>query len=131
MLSADLDTIRITLHLLGVTVWIGGQILMAALVPVLRGISSDAPRLAAARFGQVAWAFFGLAMVTGIWNIFALEGTQSSEYNATLGVKLLAVTVSGMAAFLHQRTPSAAVRGATGGIGLIAALAALLLGVML
>ena len=131
MLSVDLDAIRIALHLLGVSVWIGGQILMVALVPVLRGISPDAPRLAAVRFGQVAWAFFGLAMITGIWNILALEGSQSSEYNATLGVKLVAVTVSGMAAFLHQRTPSAAVRGVTGGIGLIASLAALVLGVTL
>ncbi len=131
MLPADLDTVRLTLHLLGVIVWIGGQFLMAALVPVLRGLSPEAPRLAAQRFGQVAWSAFGLAMVTGIWNILALEGTQSSEYNATLGVKLLAVMVSGFAAFIHTRTPSPAVRGATGGLALLAAIVALFLGVML
>ncbi len=131
MLPADLDSIRTALHLLGVIVWIGGQILMLALLPVLRSISPEAPRQAAARFGQVAWPAFGLAMVTGMWNILELEGTQTSDYNATLGVKFIAVALSGTAAFLHQRTPSPAVKGATGGIALLSALAALFLGVML
>ncbi len=131
MLPFDLDTIRLTLHLLGVAVWIGGQILVAALVPVLREIAPDAPKKVAARFSQVAWPFFGLAVVTGIWNVLAIESGQSTEYNVTLGVKLLLVMVSGLAAFVHSRTPSPAVRGATGGVGLLAALGALVLGVML
>ncbi len=131
MLPAGLDTLRVTLHLLGVTVWIGGQVLMGALVPVLRSISSDAPRRAAQRFGRLAWSAFGLAIVTGIWSMLTLEGSQSAEYNTTLGVKLLAVMFSGLAAFVHTRTPSPAVRGASGGIALLAAVVALFLGVML
>ena len=43
----------------------------------------------------------------------------------------MAALTSGFAAFIHTRTPSPAVRGATGGIGLVAALGALVLGVML
>lgn len=127
----NLDTIRISLHILSVSIWVGGQVLMMGLVPVLRELSPDAPRQAAARFGQIAWSAFGIAVVTGIWNIVDVEGTQTNEYNVTLGVKLLVVTLSGMAAFLHQRTPSAAMRGITGAIGFFAALAALVLGVML
>ena len=50
----DLDAVRVFLHLLGVCGWVGGQIVMMALVPVLRKVSPEAPRLAAARFGQVA-----------------------------------------------------------------------------
>jgi hypothetical protein len=98
---------------------------------VLREISPEAPKKAAARFGQVAWPAFGVAVITGIWNIVELEGPQTNEYNVTLGVKLLAVTLSGMAAFIHQRTPSPIMRAITGALGLVAALVALVLGVML
>lgn len=131
MLPFTLETFRISLHVLAVTVWIGGQILVAALVPVLREIGHDAPKKVAARFGQVAWPFFGLAVVTGIWNLLEVPSGSTTEYQATLGLKMLFVVASGAAAFIHTRTPSPAVRGATGGIGLIAALGALVLGVML
>lgn len=131
MLPFTLDTFRISLHVLAVTVWVGGQILVAALVPVLREIGHDAPRKVAARFGQVAWPFFGLAVVTGIWNLLEVPSGSTTEYQTTLGVKILLVVASGFAAFVHTRTPSPAVRGATGGIGLVAALGALVLGVML
>ena len=70
-------------------------------------------------------------MLTGIWNLLEIPSGQSTEYHTTLGVKLLLVVLSGAAAFVHTRTPSPAVRGATGGLGLIAGLGALVLGVML
>lgn len=127
----NLDTIRLAIHLLSVCIWVGGQIILGGLVPVLREISPEAPKKAAARFGQVAWPAFGVAVITGIWNIVELEGPQTNEYNVTLGVKLLAVTLSGMAAFIHQRTPSPIMRAITGALGLVAALVALVLGVML
>ena len=72
MLPFTLDTVRLSLHVLATCVWIGGQILVAALVPVMRGISHDAPRKMAERFGVVAWPAFGLAVVTGVWNLLAL-----------------------------------------------------------
>jgi len=65
--ALNLDTIRTFLHLLGVAGWIGGQILMLGLLGVLRGLGSDAPRLAADRFSRVAWPCFALAVVTGVW----------------------------------------------------------------
>lgn len=128
----DLDSLRITLHLLGVCVWVGGQIVLAALVPVLRSISPDAPRQAANRFGQVAWPFFALAVFTGIWNLAEVDiGNVSTAYNVTLGVKLLAVAAAGTAAAVHSVTSSPAVRGITGAVGLVGSLAALVFGVML
>ncbi|MEM8709008.1 MAG: CopD family protein [Actinomycetota bacterium] len=131
MLPFTLDTVRLSLHILAVCVWIGGQLVVAAAVPVLREIGDDAPRLVARRFGQVAWPAFGVAVVTGIWNILSLPSGQTFEYNVTLGVKLLLVVASGVAAFVHQNATTPALRGATGGIGLIAALGALVMGVML
>ena len=105
--------------------------MVAAAVPVLREVGSDAPRLVARRFGQVAWPAFGLAVLTGIWSILTLPSGQSFEYNVTLGVKLLLVVGSGVAAFVHQQTSSPTLRGATGGLGLMSGLGALVLGVML
>lgn len=131
MLPFTLDTFRISLHILAVTVWVGGQLVLAALVPVLREVGHDAPKKAAARFGQVAWPFFGLAVATGIWNLLEVPSGSTTEYQTTLGIKILLVVASGFAAFIHTRTPSPAVRGATGAIGLITGLGALVLGVML
>ena len=131
MLPFTLDTVRISIHVLAVCIWVGGQILVAALVPTLRAISDDAPKQVAQRFGQVAWPAFAVAVLTGIWNLLEVPSGQSSEYQITLGVKLVLVTASGVAAFVHTRTPSPAVRGATGGVGLLASLGALVMGVML
>jgi uncharacterized membrane protein len=36
MLPVSWDTIRLFLHVLAATVWVGGQLTLAALVPVLR-----------------------------------------------------------------------------------------------
>ena len=116
MLPFTLDTVRLSLHILAVCIWIGGQLVVAAAVPVLREVDPRA-RLVARRFGQVAWPAFGLAVLTGIWSILTLPSGQSFEYNVTLGVKLLLVVGSGVAAFVHQQTSSPTLRGATGGWG--------------
>ena len=132
MVDFDAHTIRIALHLLGVTVWVGGQLVLAALVPVLRSIGPDAPRLAANRFALVAWPFFALAVITGVWNVLEINvGDQSTDYHMVLGIKLAVVALSGIAAFLHSQTSSTVVRAVTGAGGLVTALAALVLGVML
>jgi len=132
MIELGADDIRIFLHLLAASVWIGGQIVLAALVPVLRGISPDAPRQAANRFGRVAWPFFALVVATGIWNIFTLDfDALDTGYQVTLGIKLVLVALSGVAAFVHSNTTSKALRGATGGGALVAGLGAFFLGVML
>ena len=112
--------------------WVGGQLVMVALVPVLREIGPDVPRRAANRFGRVAWPFFALAVVTGIWNLLEIDvGDRSTAYHVTLAVKLLVVAAAGTAAAVHSLTPSPALRGATGAVGLVGSLAALVLGVML
>lgn len=132
MVSFDLDTIRISLHLLGVAVWLGGQIVLAALVPALRSMNEDAPRIAAKRFGQVAWPFFALVVITGFWNVAEIDpGNVSTGYNATLGIKLLLVAASGIAAFIHTSTDNKMVRGITGGGGALAAFGAFICGVMM
>jgi len=126
----DGDTLRIVLHLIGVAVWLGGQIVLLGLLPALRKIGGDAPRQVAAAYGRVAWPAFGLLVVTGIWNILAVDLSDvTTGYNAAFGIKMILVVVTGIAAWVHQRTDNVALRGITGGVGFVAALGALLVGV--
>jgi putative copper export protein len=135
MLPVYAATIRLFLHILAATVWVGGQIALAALVPVVRATGgSEATRAAARRFQMVAWPAFALLVATGIWNIFEVDLTnQSSSYQTTLAVKLALVLISGLGAFGHtvltRRNP--ALGGAMAGIALLAALGATFLGVLL
>jgi putative copper export protein len=127
-----MDTARIFLHIISICGWVGGQLLMVSLLPVLRKISPEAPRLAADRFGRFAWAFLFLALITGVWSVFEIElSSKDSAYQITLFIKLLLVAASGISALIHSRTKSVPVRAATGALGLLTALGALLSGVLL
>lgn len=126
----DLDTIRIFLHVLGVTVWLGGQIVMLALLPVLRSANEEGLAARGAQaFQKVAWPAFGLAFITGLWNLFETTGDENTTaWNMVFGIKFLFVLISGVAAFVHQKSDKPAIKGATGGIGFLAALIAMFLG---
>ncbi|HVB45534.1 MAG TPA: hypothetical protein VNF47_22900 [Streptosporangiaceae bacterium] len=130
MLAVSWDTVRLFLHVLAATVWVGGQLTLAALVPVLRTQGPDAPRAAARRFNLVAWPAYGVLIVTGIWNIVAV-GSTSAGYRATLTAKLIVVAASGITAFLHTRSRSTAGLAVWGALTGLTALGALFLGVLL
>jgi putative copper export protein len=131
MLSVSWDTIRLFLHVLAATVWVGGQITLAALVPVLRRRGAEIPRAAARRFNLVAWPAFGVLIVTGIWNIAAVRSQIHGSYRTTLIVKLVVVAISGVTALLHARARTPAGQAVFGTLTGLSALAALFLGVLL
>ena len=129
--ALDVDAIRIALHLLAMAVWIGGQVIMMALLPVLREVDG-LPTKAAQAFGRVAWPAFAVAVASGIWNIMVVPMADvSTGYNIALGIKLLLVIVAGAATFMHQRATTASMRGATAGIGFLASLIVVVLGAMM
>lgn len=130
MLAVSWDTVRLFLHVLAATVWVGGQLTLAALVPVLRRQGPDAPRAAARRFNLVAWPAYGILIATGIWNI-AAAGPMSASYRATLTAKLIVVAASGITAFLHTRSRGAVGLAVWGALTGLTALGALFLGVLL
>lgn len=132
MLPVTLDTIRLFLHVLGATVWVGGQLTLAGLLPTLRGISPDAPRLAARRFNVIGWSAFGLLVVTGIWNMFEVKVSDATNaYLVTLTLKIVVVVLSGVSAAVHIRAKSKAALAIGGAVAGLTALAALFLGVIL
>jgi putative copper export protein len=63
----------VLLHFTAATVWVGGQLTLAGLVPGLRGLSPDAPGVVARRFNQIAWPAFGVLVATGVLNIIDLK----------------------------------------------------------
>jgi putative copper export protein len=75
VLDVALQTVRLFLHGLAATVWVGGQLSLAGLVPGLRRISPSAPRAMRRRFAQLAWPAYGVLIATGIWNILAVHAT--------------------------------------------------------
>jgi putative copper export protein len=91
---------RLFLHVLSASVWVGGQIALAAEVRVVRTFGPDAPRAVARAFNRVAWPAYGLAVVTGMWSVVAipLEALQ----HPWIELKLLAVLLSGAGALVHQ-----------------------------
>lgn len=130
MLPVTLDALRLFLHVVSATVWVGGQLVLAALVPALRRVSAEAPRAAARAFDRVAWPAFGVLVVTGVWNVVAL-GDRGAAYRTTLIVKLVLVAASGITAFLHARATSRSALAVFGTLTGVTALGALFVGIVL
>jgi putative copper export protein len=132
VLSPTWTTVRLFLHLLGAAVWVGGQIVLAGLVPGLRRISPEAPRFAARRFNLLAWSAFALLLVTGIWNLFEIDFTDRTlSYQVTVGLKLVAVALTGTGAFLHSISRTRTGLAVWGSVSGVFGILALLLGELL
>lgn len=121
-----LDQVIRWFHLLAATVWIGGMITMAALVPVLRrgGASRDLIQTGARRFGQATWIALSVSVLTGILQVFRLD----HQLTGALALKLVLVSISITLAFVHQeiaRHTGPAARGAMEGALLLLGLAIL------
>ncbi|HET7310223.1 MAG TPA: hypothetical protein VFJ17_02740 [Mycobacteriales bacterium] len=131
MLHIDLDSVRLFLHVLAATIWVGGQITLGALVPVLRRVGAEVPRLAARQFGRVAWSSYAVLVATGVWNMAVYDGKDRHGYQTTIGLKLGFVVLSGVAAYVHQRGGSRAALAVGGAAAMLFSLGALFLGIVL
>jgi putative copper export protein len=131
VLPVTWSTVRVFLHVTAATVWVGGQLTLAGLVPGLRAIGHDAPRAVARRFNRIAWPAYGALVATGIWNVLYLEPDWDSEYGRTLMVKVGFVAASGITAFLHTRARTPVGLAVYGALSAVTALGALFLGVLL
>ena len=136
--ALDLDALRSFLHILSVTVWVGGQIVVAGLIPLFRKVDRSAgpvpdgemsvTQQAARRFGRISWPFFALAIITGLWSIGEIEWSASTGTWQTLFfVKMALVAASGVGAWLHTRAQRAPERALFASLASLSALAALLI----
>lgn len=141
----DGAVIVLWLHILGASVWIGGQATVAAVIPALRG-NPDLARVVGRRYQVIAWPAFVLLAVTGVINVgnagIAWGAVFASSQGRVLITKLGFVALSGAAAALHAflQAPRDA-RGASqhsalasatlGSLSFLAAVVAALFGVVI
>jgi len=131
MIAPSWEATRLFLHVIAATVWVGGQLTLAALVPALRKLGGEVPRAAARAFNRVAWPAFAVLIATGIWNVIGERGHVHGTYRTTLIVKLIVVAASGLTAWLHARSKSKTGRAVFGALTGITAVSALWLGILL
>jgi putative copper export protein len=132
MLAPGLTATRLFLHVLAASVWVGGQIVVAGLVPTVRGLGEGATRAVARAFARLSWPAYGVLLITGFWNIAAVHPShQTTPWNVVLGVKLGVVVLAGVAAQLHIRASTPRGLAVWGSLSGLSAVTALLLGVLL
>ena len=131
VLASALDSIRLFLHVGAATLWVGGQLVLAALIPVLRARDPALPKLAARRYNRVGWPAYGVLVATGIWNIFAVDSDMTSSYRAVLVAKVAVAAASGITAYVHTRAKTTTGLAVLGALTGLTALGALYLGILL
>lgn len=132
MISPTLDSIRIFLHIIAVGVWVGGQIVLAGIVPKMRTVAPESMHTLAHGFARVAWPAFVVILFTGVWGLASVDvANQSSQYLATFGIKMLLVGGTVIATLIHSQGTSKAAKGIGGAASLLTALAATFLGILM
>ena len=132
MLSPTAATIRLFLHVLAASVWVGGQIALTGVVPVLRRDAPTVTRAVARAFAKVAWPAFAVLVVTGVWSLVALDVAETSTaYQVTVFVKIVVSLTAAGAATVHSIGRSRGAVAIGGAVGALASVAALFLGVLL
>ena|SRR5947209_5390312 len=92
------------LHLVAMAFFVGGQLMLAAVVvPAVRGVEGGAPmRAAARRFGVGTLVAIGVLVLTGA----AMAGHQHRWGSSTLQVKLGLVVLVAVLIAVHMRRPA-------------------------
>ena len=130
MLPINLDVIRVTLHVLAATVWVGGQIVLVALMPTLQRKAPEAVVPVARAFAWVSWPAFAVLVITGLWSYpFGLD--MGAPFAATMGIKLTLVILSGVGVLLHTFAKRPVLKAIWGAVGLLCAVGAVLFGVQI
>lgn len=98
----ELAVNSLAMHLLGVTVWVGG---LAGLVLMRRYLGDQASPVAQ-RYSRIAGWCFALTVLSGVLNAMVRLGSWSglgTRYGTLVMVKVLAVAMLGLAGAAHRR----------------------------
>lgn len=132
MIAPNLDTLRLFLHVLAASIWVGGQIVLGGLVPRLRASHPDSLKTAANGFARVAWPAFGVVVVTGIWNILEVSISDTdTDYQVTLFLHVLLTVATATFAAVHSLGRSKLALALGGALGLLTGLGAMFVGLLL
>jgi putative copper export protein len=132
MLAPGLDALRLTLHVLAASIWVGGQIVLGGLVGPARRAGPDVPAILARAFARLAWPAYAVLVVTGFWNVSTFHwADQSGAWKAVLIAKVVVVVAAGVGSLLHTRATSRAALALWGSVAGLSSVAALVMGVLL
>lgn len=132
MISPTIDSVRIFLHVLAVAVWVGGQIVLAGIVPALRTSAPQSMPVVARAFARIAWPAMVVVVFTGMWSLGSINvADQSSAYLATFGIKMLLVGLAIIATIVHSAGTSKASKAIGGAVGLLSSLLAAYAGILM
>lgn len=132
MLAPGLETLRLTLHVLSASIWVGGQFVMVGLVGPARGFGPEAPAALARAFARLAWPAYAVLVFTGFWNLSTFHwADQTGAWKAVLIAKLAVVAAAGVGTLLHSRATSRPALAIWGSVAGLASVAALVMGVLL
>ena len=132
MLSPTADSIRLFLHVLGASIWVGGQIVLSGLVPKLRKVAPESLKVAANAYARIAWPAFAVVFVTGMWNILDIKvGDMSTDYQVTMFVHVLLAMATAIFAVIHSVGKTKLALALGGAFGLLTSLGAMFVGIML
>jgi uncharacterized membrane protein len=105
--NVSLVTVRMFVHVLAAVVWVGGQVVLAGLMPAVRGLGEDAPRRIARQFAKVSWPALLVVTFTGIWNALEINfGEANDSYRTTFGLKMACYVITAFGAILHTVGPT-------------------------
>lgn len=131
-LAPALTTVRLGLHVLAATVWVGGQVVLVGLLPTGRRLGADAPRALATAFARLSWPAYAVLLATGAWNVAAVGlAGMDTAWQAVLWSKVAVVAAAGAAAYLHGRARSRAALAVWGAVAGLGSVIALFMGILL
>jgi putative copper export protein len=132
VIQPTLNSLRTFLHILAVCVWLGGQVVLAGVVPKLRKTNPEVLSNIAKGYASIAWPSMILIVFTGAWGLAETDtSNQSSEYMVTFGIKMLLVATAIIATLIHSNGTTKIAKGLGGAVGLLATLFATYCGVLL
>lgn len=132
MLSPTLTTLRLFLHVMAAAVWVGGQIVVATMVPSIRRQHPQAMKAVAGGFARAAWPAFVVVTLTGMWSLMEVDLTSaSSAYQVTVLLKVGVAIAAGVAAAVHSSGSSKVAIAVGGALGALLSVFAVFLGILL
>ena len=125
-MTLTLNTVRVFIHVLAATVWVGGQIVLGGLMPAVRELGPNAPRQIARRFAMFAWPAYIVLLFSGLWNAMEVDiSAYPNSSKAWFSFKMSCFLITGAGAALHslvRQKWALALGGAMASLGAVGAL---------
>lgn len=88
-------TVLVYIHLIAATVWVGGLIVMAGLIPAIRATTDDRGviQAVAKRFGLISWTALGVLVVTGT-SMLVIGFNLSMALTTKIGLVLVSAALA-------------------------------------